>query len=199
VGGGSKADDGEKFPAGTRSNFSKSGRRDNPIAVFEVNRGMTTSIVRTDGIIVGADDDADDVDLLRLLLRKAGVDCPQRFYRHGEEVIAAFREFAQAAIRPLLCFLDVKMPAITGHDLLRWIREQPKFNSMPIVMLSSSDHPRDIKEAVERGAQCYLAKYPQPSVLREVISEAWRFVEGTPAGECFRFPTNLLLVRGRRV
>lgn len=163
---------------------------------------MTTSLDLTGNIIVGVDDDADDVDLLRLLLRKAGIDRPMQFYRHGEEVIGALSELANSSLklmRPLLCFLDVKMPAITGHDVLRWIRAQPIFNSLPVVMLSSSDHPQDIKQAMESGAQCYLAKYPQPAVLREVVDEAERFAQGTPASECFRMPTNLLLVRGRRV
>ena len=37
---------------------------------------------------------------------------------------------------PLVCFLDVKMPGITGHDLLQWIRAEPVLNAVPLVMLS---------------------------------------------------------------
>ncbi|HUR59607.1 MAG TPA: response regulator [Opitutaceae bacterium] len=154
------------------------------------------------GVIVAVDDDADDIDLLRLLLRKAGIDQPIKFYRDGEDLIAALSAFVQnsiKSIRPLLCFLDVKMPAMTGHDVLRWIRSQPALDPVPVVMLSSSDHPKDIMQAAEAGAQCYLAKYPQPGVLQEVVQEAGRFALGAPADECFRMPTNLLLVRGRRV
>lgn len=160
--------------------------------------GMITDIVRPSSIIVGVDDDPDDVDLLRLLLRKAGIDHPLEFYRHGEEVMAALSRFAEtslAAVRPLLCFLDVKMPAITGHDVLKWIRSQRVFDPIPIVMLSSSDHPEDIKEAVKHGAQCYLTKYPQPTVLREVIDEAERFAMGTPVGECFRMLVTYLVAQ----
>lgn len=152
--------------------------------------------------IVAVDDDADDIDLLRLLLRKAGIEYPIQFYRHGEDIVRALTDLVGnsiRAMRPLLCFLDVKMPAMTGYDVLRWIRSQPAFDSLPVVMLSSSDHPADIKRAVEAGAQCYLAKYPQPEVLKEVVQEAERFAHGAPADDCFRMPTNLLLVRGRRV
>jgi CheY-like chemotaxis protein len=163
---------------------------------------MTSIGIRPTNIIVGVDDDPDDVDLLRLLLRKAGIGHPLELYGHGEEIMSALSKFAEtslAAVRPLLCFLDVRMPAITGHDVLKWIRSQRVFDPIPVVMLSSSDHPEDIKQAVKNGAQCYLSKYPQPAVLREVIDEAERFAVGTPAGECFRMPTNLLLVRARRV
>jgi hypothetical protein len=70
---------------------------------------------------------------------------------------------------------------------------------MPVEMLSSSEHPDDIKQAAQNGAQCYLTKYPQPAVLREVLDEAERFANGVPASECFRLPSNQLLVRWRRV
>ncbi len=154
-------------------------------------------------LIVGADDDADDVDLLRILLRKAGIDHPTHFYRQGEEIVAALGELIESSLKkaicPLLCFLDVKMPAMNGHDVLKWIRSQPALDLLPVVMLSSSDHPDDIKQAAQNGAQCYLTKYPQPAILREVIDEAERLALGAPAAECFRMPTNLLLVRARRV
>lgn len=153
-------------------------------------------------VIIAVDDDNDDLALLGLLLRKAGVEHPLQLYREGEEIVAALTKMMQnsmKAIRPLLCFLDVKMSTLTGHDVLRWIRAQPAFNLLPVVMLSSSEHPRDVTAAVQHGAQCYLTKYPQPSVLRAVVEEAARFAIGAPADECFRLPTNQLLVRGRRL
>jgi CheY-like chemotaxis protein len=153
-------------------------------------------------IVLAVDDDVDDTDLLRLLLRKAGVPNPVEIYREGEEIIEALTKVAQSslkAIKPLLCILDVKMPGMTGHEVLRWIRSQRALDAMPVVMLSSSGHPDDIKQAAQNGAQCYLTKYPQPAVLREVIDEAERFAAGVPANECFRLPSNQLLVRWRRV
>jgi len=161
-----------------------------------------TSIHTSNPIVVAVDDDADDVDLLRLLLRKAGIANPLEVYREGEQIIRALSKFAQAsfkAIRPLLCFLDVKMPGMTGHEVLKWIRAQPALDGLPVVMLSSSEHPEDIKQAAENGAQCYLTKYPQPAVLKEIIDEAERFARGVPASECFRLPSNQLLVRWRRL
>jgi two-component system response regulator len=161
-----------------------------------------TSNPATNPIVLAVDDDADDVDLLRLLLRKAGVPNPVEIYNEGEDIIKALSKFAQSslkAIKPLLCFLDVKMPGMTGHEVLRWIRAQPALDCVPVVMLSSSEHPEDIKQAAQNGAQCYLTKYPQPAVLREIIDEAERFAQGVPASECFRIPANQLLVRWRRV
>jgi CheY-like chemotaxis protein len=153
-------------------------------------------------MILAADDDSDDADLLRLLLRKAGLPNPVEVFREGEELITSLSRLVQTslkALRPLLCFLDIKMPTMNGHDVLRWIRAQPALDRLPVIMLSSSEHPRDIQQAAQNGAQCYLTKYPQPAILRQVVQDAHRFTLGTPAEECFCLPANLLLVRCRRL
>jgi len=147
--------------------------------------------------IVAVDDDSDDIDLLRILFRKAGISRPLEIYRHGEELIASLssllKKSVQAAVLPSLCFLDVKMPAADGHEVLRWIRKQPELDRMSVVIISQSEHPTDIKQAARDGAQCYLAKYPRPSVLKSVISEAERMSDTRVADEWFGLPENLLL------
>lgn len=163
---------------------------------------MSTTALENSIPILAVDDDRDDIDLLRLLLRKTGLAHPLQVYRDGDEVVTALTKLVQQsfkAIRPLLCFLDIRMPSMTGHDVLRWIRAQPSLDRLPVVMLSSSEHPRDIQQAAQDGAQCYLTKYPQPAVLKQVVHDAERFAAGTPAEECFCLPSNLILVRCRRV
>lgn len=148
------------------------------------------------------DDDRDDIDLLRLLLRKAELPNPLQIYRDGEQAIAFFSKLLKRslkALQPLLCFLDLKTADVSGHEVLRWIRSHEELDRLPIVVLSASEHPRDIQEAAQAGAQCYLAKYPQPAVLKHVVADAERFTQGTPADECFRLPSNLILVRCRRL
>ncbi len=161
-----------------------------------------TNLIQANPVIFALDDDSDDLALLQLLLRKGGVEYPLQLFHDGEEAIAALSKALESslkALRPLLCFVDVKLSALNGHDVLRWIRAQPALDHLPVVMLSGSQHPRDVTAAVQYGAQCYLTKYPQPAVLREVVDEAERFLQGAPADECFRLPTNQLLVRGRRL
>lgn len=150
------------------------------------------------GVILTVDDDEDDIALLRLLFRKAGVTLPLEIYQRGEDLIAALSALVAKsvnAVLPLLCFLDVRMPGMSGHDLLRWIRQQPELDAVSVVMLSSSEHPDDVKQAAENGAQCYLAKYPQPAILKRVVEEAARIANlaPVPAQEWFGLPANLLL------
>lgn len=157
---------------------------------------METHATNPRSVILTVDDDEDDIDLMRILFRKAGITQPVEIYRRGEDLMKALSDLVQKsvdAVLPLLCFLDVKMPSVTGHEVLRWIRQQPELDALPVVMLSSSEHPNDVKEAAKGGAQCYLAKYPQPAVLKRVIDEAERLASNKVANEWFGIPANLLL------
>jgi len=163
---------------------------------------MTNSLPLPDGLILALDDDRDDADLLRILLRKAGFPSALQVYNEGEAIIKALSKMVQnslKAVQPLLCFLDVRLPSLGGLEVLRWIRGQSALDRLPVVILSSSEHPRDIQQAMQDGAQCYLAKYPQPGVLRDIVWDGKHFAAGSPAEECFRIPDNLLLVRCRRL
>jgi CheY-like chemotaxis protein len=148
------------------------------------------------GVILAVDDEEEDIELMRILFRKAGVKRPIEVYRSGEDLVAALShaiESSTTADLPLLCFLDVKMPSMNGHELLRWIRARPQLDHVCVVMLSSSEHPGDVKEAAKGGAQCYLSKYPNPAVLKSVIDEAERVCGDNPSKEWFGLPSNLLL------
>jgi CheY-like chemotaxis protein len=76
---------------------------------------------------------------------------------------------------PLVCFLDIKMAAMSGFDVLRWIRGQKPLDAVPVIMFSSSDDPRDVDAAREFGAQGYLKKYPSVPAMQTVLDEAREF------------------------
>jgi CheY-like chemotaxis protein len=150
----------------------------------------------TCGLILALDDDADDTDIMRFLFRRAGVTHPMQIYHRGEELITELtgllRKSARAVL-PMLCFLDVNMPSMSGHDVLRWIRKEPRFDPISVVMLSSSEDPADIRQAAEAGAQCYLAKHPQPEILKRIVEEAERVELRGSARRWFGLPANLML------
>ena len=138
------------------------------------------------------DDEEIDRLLFTRLLRTAGVVNPSQTFSRGDDVIDALIGVLRGAPPPLACFLDVKMPGMTGFDVLRWIRCQRSFDDLPVIMLSSSEEPRDLNEAQHFGAQCYIAKFPTPEQLRTILQEAERVAAATATGP-FKLPCNLLL------
>lgn len=140
--------------------------------------------------------DGDDVAMMQLLLRKAGADHPVELYHRADELIATFSKLLKksAAFLPLLCFLELSLPDMSGLDVLKWIRSQPALDEMSVVVLSASESPQQIRQASAAGAQCYLAKYPQPSTLKRTIAEASSLAAaGNPAQHWFGIRENLIL------
>lgn len=125
-------------------------------------------------------------------LREARVPNPLRAFRHGEDLIDALIGILRGAPPPVACFVDVKMTGMSGFDVLRWIRCQGALDDVPVIMLSSSEAPHDLTEALYYGAQCYLAKFPAPEQLRDVVQQAETMAEATLTRP-FRVPCNLLI------
>lgn len=129
-------------------------------------------------LIVAVDDEADDVFFLRHIIKKSGMDHRFQAFANGEAAVnglSALQAQENAFALPLVCFVDIKMAAMNGFDLLRWIREQRAFDAMPVIMFSSSDDPRDVDNARELGAQGYLKKYPSSTAMKSVLEEAHEF------------------------
>lgn len=59
---------------------------------------------------------------------------------------------------PAMVLLDIKMPGMDGFEVLAWIRQQWEFFQLCVVMLTSSDHIRDVNEAYHLGANSFLVK-----------------------------------------
>ncbi|MCB0641224.1 MAG: response regulator [Phaeodactylibacter sp.] len=70
---------------------------------------------------------------------------------------------------PTLILLDIKMPKITGLELLQIIRRESRTCMIPTIMLSSSARTEDIQEAYRLGANGYFVKPGQLKVLQQTL------------------------------
>jgi CheY-like chemotaxis protein len=143
--------------------------------------------------IFAVDDEDNDRRLFLRALAAAEIEHPCRQFTCGYEMLDALIEVLRGAPLPIACFIDVKMAGMSGLDVLRWIRAQQALREMPVIMLSSSEAPDHIDEAMLHGAQCYTAKFPGPEHLRQIIENAQRFTAAACGGSAFQLPCNLLL------
>ena len=147
----------------------------------------------SDRLIFAVDDEAGDLLLLAKLLEQPGLPYPCRLFPSGEKVMDALLDVLRGAPAPLVCFIDVKMPGMSGFDVLRWIRCQDALDVVPVIMLSSSDDPAHPTEAYGIGAQCYARKFPSLEEMRNLIAAARRYSAERAAPEAFHVPCNLLV------
>ncbi len=124
-------------------------------------------------VVLIADDDSNDTFFLRRAFEKAGLS-PELFeVPDGEKAInylSGTDEFADLAKFPFpsLLLLDLKMPKISGFEVLQWLSGQPApVRKLNIVVLSSSGLQSDMQKARALGAQDYRVK---PGDIDELIS-----------------------------
>ncbi len=140
-------------------------------------------------LIIAVDDEADDIFFLKQAIRKTEFSHRFQPFSNAEAAKNALVTLARGdeAVRdfPLVCFLDIKMGGMTGFDLLKWIRSEKGLDALPVLMYSSSDHPEDVDNAREWGAQGYLKKYPSVVAMQTVLDEAKAFAATVPPKKTF--------------
>jgi len=67
------------------------------------------------------------------------------------------------------------MPRVTGFEALAWIRNQARWRMLPVMMLSSSDTPKDLEKADKLGASAYFVKPVAPKDLAEELKRFYHF------------------------
>ncbi len=70
---------------------------------------------------------------------------------------------------PSLILLDLKMPGLSGHEVLKWIRTRPETCTIPVIVLTSSHQDSDIRRAYILGANGYLVKPGTPAELLTMV------------------------------
>ena len=129
------------------------------------------------GHILVAEDDLTDAYFFQRAFNRAGIPVALHFVRDGQEVIDYLQgtgPFADRTAYPLpqLVLLDLNMPRLNGFDVLEWVREQPGFRNLQVVIFSSSDEAKDINRAYGLGANWYLVK---PHSMDELTALVGRF------------------------
>jgi CheY-like chemotaxis protein len=112
--------------------------------------------------IVLAEDDDGHATLIHRNLQRAGVD--NGFIRvtdgqqaldliHGRESFAG-----RVAAENILLLLDINMPKVDGVEVLRQLKSNPVTSTIPIIMLTTTDDPREVERCYQLGCNVYITK-----------------------------------------
>jgi CheY-like chemotaxis protein len=128
-------------------------------------------------LLLVADDDADDRLLLRDAFQSLGLALQVDFVENGEELLAALRSRGNSPSRlPHLILLDLNMPLMDGRETLRLIKSDRRFCTIPVVVLTTSQSPRDVAESLVSGANAYIPKpasFDDLAGMLKALCEFW--------------------------
>jgi len=113
--------------------------------------------------ILLAEDDSNQVLLIRRALRKANLMQPLQVVSNGEAAISYLCGEGEYADReryplPILFLLDLKMPRKSGLEVLEWLKQQPELKRLPVIVLTTSKETTDVHKAYDLGVNSYLVK-----------------------------------------
>ncbi|RYF92112.1 MAG: response regulator, partial [Chitinophagaceae bacterium] len=115
-----------------------------------------------------ADDDKDDAELFEEALQS--IDTPVQFYHvKDSNAVIPFLD-KNHDIRPDLIFLDVNLPQVNGWECLSDLKAHESYAQIPVVMYSTSSHPKEKSLAAQLGASGFLTKPTDFNSLIKMLS-----------------------------
>ena len=137
----------------------------------------------TNRALLLVEDNEDDVFLMKRALKEAHVTNQLCIVEDGQQALdylAGTGKFADRENYPLpaVVFLDLKLPYVSGHEVLAWIRGQKELESLVVIVLTSSNQASDLSRAYSLGANSYLVKPPTPEQLADLAKAfKWYWLE----------------------
>lgn len=143
--------------------------------------------------ILLVEDNPKDLELTLHALRKENIDHCIEVARDGEEALDFLfcrgthskRSFENP---PKLIILDLKLPKVTGLEVLRAIKNDARTRAIPVAILTSSSEERDLVDGYKMGVNSYLRKPVDFDEFREIVKQLglyWLIVNQSPPATAF--------------
>jgi len=118
--------------------------------------------------ILLVEDNPNDAELTQRALKKSEIGARLAVARDGAE---ALEYLLSRRPKPKVIFLDLKLPKIDGIEVLRRVRQDDRTRSIPVIVLTSSQEERDIKECYGLGVNSYVVKPVEFDKFYKVVAD----------------------------
>jgi CheY-like chemotaxis protein len=131
--------------------------------------------------IVLAEDDDGHATLIQRNLQRTGVVNGVVRVKDGQEALDFIRGEGAYAEQPprgsILLLLDINMPRVDGVEVLRRLKADPRTNAIPIIILTTTDDPREIERCYQLGCGVYVTKPVEYAAFIEAINRLGLFLQ----------------------
>ncbi|MEE8126653.1 MAG: response regulator [Nitrospirales bacterium] len=131
--------------------------------------------------ILIAEDDDGHAALIERNLRRGGMEKPCQRLRDGQETLdfllgSEKGQQVKGSYRYLL-LLDINLPKVNGIDVLKRIKEHEVLKKVPVLMLSTTDDPKEVETCHAIGCNFYLTKPTEPETFNQMIIRLGSFLD----------------------
>lgn len=120
--------------------------------------------------------------------KESGVSHEMSTVSDGEAAMNFLRKMGDydGKARPDLILLDLNLPRMNGHEVLKEIKSDPELKSIPVIVVTNSNAASDIEAVYRSHGNCYLVKPPELSEFFDMVKhlvEFWWETTRLPAGD----------------
>jgi CheY-like chemotaxis protein len=131
--------------------------------------------------ILIAEDDDGHADLIQEGLEESGVYNPMIRFSNGEDLWHFLSGAGGKAVRDpgkvYLLLLDIKMPRMDGVEVLKRMKADEELKEIPVMMLTTTDDPREVEECYKLGCNAYITKPVDFGKFTEVLKRLGLFIQ----------------------
>jgi CheY-like chemotaxis protein len=121
--------------------------------------------------ILLVEDNPMDVDLTRRAFARRHVLNALEVARDGEEALGWIARWESGEPLPVVILLDLKLPRVSGLEVLRRLKQHPRFSRIPVVVLTTSREDADVAAAYALGVNSYIVKPVEFEKFVEVAAQ----------------------------
>jgi CheY-like chemotaxis protein len=123
------------------------------------------------------EDDDNHAELIQCHLAEVGIKNNIIRFNNGEEAWDFLNNKQTASNKCYLILLDIRMPKMSGVELLTKIKEDDSLKKIPIIMLTTTDDDREIDECYRLGCNCYITKPLDFKKFTETLTRLGLFLQ----------------------
>jgi two-component system, response regulator len=120
--------------------------------------------------ILVVEDNADESFLLTRQLARAGMEDCVTVIGDGQDALECL---LQSSIPPRVVFLDLRLPRMSGIEILKRLREEERLRLVPVVIMTGSIEPKDTEECDRLGVTAYLPKPVDLSTFIKIVAHTF--------------------------
>jgi len=151
-----------------------------------MNHDFDYPVQETRPILI-VEDSEEDFHALQRFLRRSSTVIPVQWCRNGEQALMFLSptndELGESVTHPALIVLDLNLPGIDGRELLRQIKQNERLKTIPVVVFTTSNNPKDIAACHQYGVKSYIIKPINIDQLKrdvQTLVEYWSAATSLP-------------------